>query len=148
MRIVTMRLLLIAGAGLSVAAATPASRTAPLPPPLLPLSDADTTTGESGCESYFTQGAKSFVYVQNSNLILRTAPGAGGRQLCHLTQAQQEGFGSGPTTVTCGDRRLAIRPTGRGTAHPEADSSESPAALTLGDGTHSRVIAGRYGTAC
>ena len=147
-RIVALRLALIAGAGLSIAAATPGTRAPSLPPPLLPLSDADTTTGESGCESAFTQGDKTFVFIRNSSLIVRTAPGAVGRQLCHLTQAQQEGFGGGPMTVRCGDRRLAIRPTGRGTAHPEADSSESPAALTLGDGTHSRVIAGRYGTAC
>lgn len=128
---------------LSVAAAKPV-----LPAALLPLSDRDMTTGESGCESAFTQGNTSFVYVQNSSLILRTAPGAAGRKLCHLTQAQQEGFGSGPTTASCGGLRLSIRPTGRGTAHPEADSSESPAALSLGDGTHSRVIRGVYGTAC
>lgn len=146
-RIVAMRLALIAGAGLSVAAATPAAKPL-LPPPLLPLSDTDTTTGESGCESSFIQGGKTFVYVQNSNLILRTAPGAAGRQLCRLTQAQQDGFGTGPATVRCGGRRLAIRMTGRGTSNAEADSSEAPAALTLGDGTHSRVIAGRYGTAC
>lgn len=147
-RIVATRLALAAGAGFSLAAAAPVSRPAQLPPPLLPLSDADTTTGESGCESYFTQGSKSFLYVQNRNLILRTAPGAAGLQRCRLTVSQQDGFGTGPTTVSCGGRRVAIRPTGRGTSNSEADSSESPAALTLGDGKNSRVIAGRYGTAC
>ena len=142
-----IRAILIAALAPAVVAAVPAAK-ALLPAALLPLSDADSTTGESGCESYFTQGSKSFVYVQNSSLILRTAPGAAGRKLCRLTQAQQNGFGSGPTTASCGGLKLSIRPTGRAIGHPEADSTEGPAALTLSDGTHSRVIVGRYGTAC
>ena len=138
-----VRAVLAAATLLGVAAAKPL-----LPAPLLALSERDTTTGESGCESSFTQGNTSYVYVQNASLILRIAPGTAGRKLCRLTQAQQEGFGSGPTTASCGGLKLSIRPTGRGSAHPEADSSDSPAALTLGVGTHSRVIRGVYGTAC
>ena len=137
---------------LGTAAASAAPVRAPLlPAPLLPLSEADTTTGEYGCQSAFDQGDATYIFVINDRFILRTAPGAAGLTTCHPGSDTLAAFGDCPTNVTCAGRRLSIRTLGPvRVAHPnpEADSSQSHAILTMSDGTHTRQVRGVWGTAC
>ncbi|MBN8814101.1 MAG: hypothetical protein J0J06_01480 [Sphingomonas sp.] len=117
-----------------------------LPPPLLPLSEKDMTTGESGCETSISQGNDTFIYIINQTFILRTASGAKGLQVCRPADVQD--FESGGVTVNCGARRLSMRPVGKTKSHEEADSVEGSGILTMSDGTHSRQVKVSWGTAC
>lgn len=135
----------------TAAGSAPATHARLLPAPLLPLSMEDTSTGEFGCENAFAQGSDSFVFIRNSFLILRTAPGAAGRVVCHPDDAALSAFGDGTGSVTCGGRTLRLRvlaPIRDPHPNPEADGGASHAILTMSDGTHTRSVRGTWGTAC
>jgi hypothetical protein len=119
---------------------------APATDRLLPLSDPDAySTNESGCEFGFRQGRDTFVFMIGRSLILRDAAG---RHVCRITDRQFGRFGYGPTAISCAGRRFTLRQTGPVVSHEEADSAEGPAALTIRQGGRTRVVTGRWGTAC
>ena len=128
---------------MSRAAAPPAKG-----PRLLPVTDKDADAIRDGCESWFLQGETGFLFQAGTDFMIRTAPGGAGLKICHMTDAQNEKFGSGPTQVSCGGLKLSITPYGRATGSAEADSTQSPARLTIGDGKTMRTLRGTFGTAC
>jgi hypothetical protein len=136
---------LIAGFGAAAAlSAHPAP--AAVPQPLLPLSDADQTSSkESGCTCAFYQGRKTFVQLINRELMIRTAAG---RQICHVTEKQSDLLSDAKGSASCGGRTLALKRTGRATDHPEADSTDGPATLTVTLGKSSTPLRGTWGCAC
>jgi hypothetical protein len=136
--------ILIAGI---VAPGMTATQRAVLPPPLLPLSESDMrTTNETGCETSISQGKDTFIFIIGQSLILRTAPGAKGLQVCKPDDVVN--FDTSGKPVSCGDRKLSMRHVGKTVGHPEADSSEGSGVLTMSDGTHSRQVKVSWGTAC
>ena len=114
--------------------------------PLLPLSEQDlSSTSESGCECIFRIGRADLVRVIGNELTLRTRAG---RQVCRMTDAQFSALTNGRGTARCAGMRLSLRPTGPVTAHPESDSADGPAALSLSAGRPQRWHSGRWGCAC
>ena len=119
------------------------------PAPLLPLSDKDAySTNEMGCQFAFDQGRRTYLFMIGRHLIIRTAPGRAGLHACPITDRQFGAFGDGPARITCAGRTLSIRRTGRTIGHPEADSAESPAALSITRAGRTRTMNGRWGSAC
>lgn len=119
-----------------------------LPPagPLYNLNERDLrASGESGCECSFSAGRSTLMQVIGNTLTVRTRAG---RQICRISDAQFSALSNGRAEAACGGLRLSLRRTGRVSAHPESDSAEWPASLTVGTGRARRVIAGRYGCAC
>lgn len=141
----TAALLLISATGAGAAAPKPAGNAVAR---LLPVTDADADAIRNGCETWFTQGDTGFLFQAGRDFMIRTAAGRAGLHVCRMTDAQNEGFGSGPTQVSCGGLRIGIRPYGRATGSAEADSTQSPAVMTLSDGARTRAIRGTIGTAC
>jgi hypothetical protein len=145
-----MRRLSIAIALLTIGAAAPAApatKRAVLPSPLLPLSEKDMySTGESGCETSISQGKDTFIFIIGDSLILRTAPGAKGLQVCKPDDVAN--FDTSDKPVSCGNRTLRMRHVGKTIGHPQADSSEGSGVLTMSDGTNSRQVKVSWGTAC
>lgn len=132
------------GALLLAAAAPPSS-----PARLLPVTDHDADAIRDGCESWFTQGGETgYLFQAGRDFMIRTAPGRAGLKICHMTDAQTQSFGEGATTVSCGGLRIGIRPYGRAHGSAEADSSWSPAVMTLSQRGRTRAIRGTFGTAC
>lgn len=126
-----------------IAAAAPGSAR------LLPLSDADAyRTRETGCEFGFRRGRQTFVFMIGRSLILRDAPGRAGLHVCRITDRQFGAFGDATASIACGGSTLAVRRTGRTIGHPEADSAETPAVLTIRRGGATRSIRGTWGSAC
>lgn len=114
--------------------------------PLFPLSERDLgATRESGCECSFNVGRRTLARVIGNELTVRTG---GGRQVCRISDAQFSALSNGRADTACGGLRLSLRRTGRVSAHPESDSSDGPAALTIGQGRSRRTLAGRWGCAC
>jgi hypothetical protein len=114
--------------------------------PLLPLSERDLTgTRESGCTCTFDVGRRTLVQVVGNELMLRTRAG---RQVCRISDAQFSALSNGRADAACGGLRLSLRRTGRVSSHPEADSADWPASLTVGRGPTRRTLAGRFGCAC
>ncbi|MBS0478503.1 MAG: hypothetical protein JSR79_04300 [Proteobacteria bacterium] len=133
-------------AGLAVPGAT-ATKRAVLPPPLLPLSEKDMySTKETGCETSVGQGKDTFIFLIGESMILRTAPGPKGLQVCRPPNVYD--FDDTGKSVVCGDRRLSLKHVGKAVSHPEADSSEGSGILTMSDGTNSRQVKVSWGTAC
>ena len=62
--------------------------------------------------------------------------------------AQFGSFADAKGRLGCGGLSLALKRTGRVRQHPEADSSEGPASLTVSQGRARRVLAGNWGCAC
>lgn len=117
-----------------------------IPAPLLPLTEADQTSmAESGCTQRFNQGNDTFLYSIGHTLLMRTATGL---SRCSVTEAQFQNFGVGPTTLSCGGRRLVLRPVGRSTPNEASDSNGGDATLTMTQGGHSRTVRGTWGVAC
>lgn len=141
MKLTAAALLLFTAGG--VGAAAPAGV-----PRLLEVTDTDADKIRDGCETWFTQGETGYLFQAGNTLMIRTASGAAGLKICKLTDAQNEGFGSGPTAVTCGGLKISIKPYGRATGSAEADSTQSPVIMTLSNGKQSRPIRGIFGTAC
>lgn len=137
----------IALLGLLVPAAVAAAPATWLKPsPLLPLSEADmASTAETGCQLAFTQGRGTYLFVIGHSLLMRTAKGL---STCTVTEAQFQEFGEKPTAILCGGRALAMRRTERVASHPDADSADGPASLTMMEGGVSRVVRGNWGSAC
>lgn len=126
---------------------TSATKRAVLPPPLLPLSDKDMySTGETGCETSISQGKDTFIFIIGDSLILRTAPGADGLQVCKPNDVTN--WDSSGKVAVCGGRKLSMRQVGKSIGHEEADSVEGNGVLTMSDGTHSRQVKVGWGTAC
>jgi hypothetical protein len=114
--------------------------------PLFPLSERDlTATRQSGCECSFRVGRRTLVQMIGDELTLRAG---GGRQVCRISDAQFSALSNGRADTACAGLRLSLRRTGRVSAHPESDSSDGPAALTIGQGRTRRTLAGRWGCAC
>ena len=122
-------------------------RRAPPPTgPLYNLNERDLTASrESGCECSFSVGRSTLMQVIGNSLTVRTR---GGRQICRISDAQFSALSNGRADAACGGLRLSLRRTGRVNAHPESDSAEWAASLTVGQGRARRTIAGRYGCAC
>lgn len=128
------------------ASITAQPRRAPSTAPLFPLSERDlTATRESGCECSFNVGRRTLLRVIGNELAIRTG---GGRQVCRISDAQFSALSNGRAEAGCARLRLSLRRTGRVNAHPESDSAEWAATLTVGQGRGRRTIAGRYGCAC
>lgn len=124
-----------------------ATKRAILPPPLLPLSDKDMySTGETGCETSISQGRDTFLFIIGDSLILRTASGAKGLQVCKPDDVTN--FDSSGRAVSCGGRKFSMRHVGKAIGHEEADSVEGKGVLTMSDGTNSRQVKVSWGTAC
>lgn len=114
--------------------------------PLLPVSQRDlSATRERGCECGFRIGRNSFVQMIGDELTVRTRAG---RRVCPIAPNQFSALSNGRGSVACAGLRLSLRPTGRVIAHPESDSAEGPAALTIVQGRIRRTLAGRWGCAC
>lgn len=134
---------LLAPALLMLVAAAPAADR------LLPLSDRDAySTRDTGCEFGFRQGRETFLFVIGHSLIVRTAPGRAGLNVCRITDRQFGTFGDGAAAVDCAGRSFSVRRTGRVVSHEEADSAEGPALLTMRRGNAVRLIRGTWGSAC
>ena len=137
-------MLLAGGLAVTGSAAMPA-RTL-LPSALLPITDADQTSmTESGCTQSFSQGNDTYLYAIGHTMLMRTATGL---NRCPVTEAQFQSFGTGPTTLSCGGRRLVLRPVGRSTPNEATDSNGGDATLTMTQGGHSRAVRGTWGVAC
>ena len=131
-------------AGTSAITAQP--RSARAAAPLLALSDRDlSSTRESGCECTFRNGRATLARIIGNELTVRTRAG---RQVCRLTETQFATLAEARGSVSCGGMRLGLRRTGRVTSHPESDSSDGPASLSLSQGRARRTLAGRWGCAC
>ena len=131
-------------AGSSAITAQP--RGAPATAPLHPLSERDlSATRESGCECSFNVGRRTLMQVIGNELNVRTA---GGRRACRIRDAQFSALSNGRADAACAGLNLSLRRTGRVNAHPESDSADWTATLTVGQGRARRTIAGRYGCAC
>lgn len=121
----------------------------PLPAPLLPLSDADQQRShETGCQTSFLQGDARYVLLLGHDLMIRTAPGAAGLHVCHISDAQFPSFGHDAAAISCAGRRLTMQYAGRTITHAEIESSEGDAVLTMSDGTHSRQVRGGWASGC
>ena len=138
----------------SVVVLTIASQTAAAPPArpaaalagLTPLSEKDMgRTREMGCQSSFTHGRDTLIFMIGHDFMVRTNAGLA---ICRISDRQFGSFGDGPAAITCGGRRLAVRRTGKIIAHEEADSAEGPALLTVTQGRVKTAIKGDWGTAC
>ena len=140
-RLTVAVLLLCSASGVGAAAPTGVPR-------LLEVTDKDADKIRDGCETWFTQGETGYLFQAGRDIVIHTGPGATGLKLCKMTDAQTRDFGSGPTAVSCGGMKISIKPYGRATGNAEADSSQSPAVMTLGNGKQSRPIRGTIGTAC
>ncbi|MGQ0660187.1 hypothetical protein [Sphingosinicella sp.] len=131
-------------AGSSMIAAQPRAPAATAP--LLPLSERDlSATGESGCECSFNSGRGTLMRVIGNELTLSTRAG---RQVCRISDNEFSALSNGRANVACAGLRLSLRRTGRISSHPESDSADWPASLTVGQGRLSRTLAGRFGCAC
>ena len=131
----------IAGASAIIAQPRSAGRI-----PLLPLSERDLrSTSESGCECTFRIGRSTLVRTIGNELTIRIRAG---RQVCRITDAQFSALSNGRGTASCAGLRLSLRPTGPVTTHPESDSADGPAALSLSARPPRRWHAGRWGCAC
>ena len=131
--------------GCQTSAAPPARTTAALAG-LKPLSEKDMgRTREMGCQSSFSHGRDTLVFMIGHDFMLRTNAGL---SICRISDAQFGTFGEGPATIACGGRRLSLRRTGKIIAHEEADSAEGPALLTVMQGRVKTAIKGDWGTAC
>ena len=121
-------------------------RAAPATAPLFALTERDlTATRESGCECSFNAGRSTLMRVIGNELTVRTRAG---RQVCRISDAQFSALSNGRAETACGGLRLSLRRTGRVASHPESDSAEWPASLTVGQGRTRRTLNGRYGCAC
>ncbi|HVQ07960.1 MAG TPA: hypothetical protein VMS43_05955 [Allosphingosinicella sp.] len=139
----------VAAAAAAVTSAQP-RRAPPAAPaataPLLPLSERDlTSTRESGCTCTFNVGRRTLVQVIGNELMLRTGAG---RQVCRISDSQFSALSNGRADTACGGLRMSLRRTGRISSHPEADSADWPASLTVGRGPMRRTLAGQFGCAC
>ncbi len=137
-------LALLAGPTLISAHAAP--KKAP-PPVLLPLTERDMERiTESGCNFAFdSPPPRTFVFAVNRTTLVRTPAGLA---ICTSPEVPFNAFSEGKGTVSCGGATLTLRQTGRGTAHPEADSATFPATLTVKRGGRTQLLRGRAGTAC
>lgn len=125
--------------------AKPAAKPA-VPSRLLPLSEQDMFSGpETGCQLAFSQGNDSYIFVIERRFTYRTDAGINN---CVMSDSEFEGFGSDSTPVTCGGRKFSIRETGKTKSYPEADSAETPAALTMTQDGKSRTVKGMWSSAC
>ena len=114
--------------------------------PLFALSERDlSATSESGCECSFFIGRTTLVRAIGNELTIRTG---GGRQVCRITDEQFSEMSGGHGEAVCAGVRLSLRRTGPVQAHPQADSADWRAALTLGQGRARRTLAGRWGCTC
>lgn len=130
----------------SQTAAAPLARPAAAVAGLAPLGEEDMRrTRETGCQSAFTHGQDTLIFMIGHDFMIRTTSGLA---ICRISDRQFGTFGDGPTTIACGSRRFAIRRTGRIIAHEEADSAEGPALLTVMQGRAKTAIKGDWGTAC
>lgn len=141
--------LTVAATALSLAAtgstAKPAAKPA-VPTRLLPLSDKDMFSGpETGCQLAFSQGNSSYVFVIGNRFTFRTEAGINN---CTMSQEEFSGFGSDTTPMTCGGRKFVIRAIGKTKSYPEADSAETPSAMTMTEGGKSRTVKGMWSSAC
>ena len=126
--------------------ASPVSRSAEALGGLLPLSDKDMArTRESGCQSSFSHGNATLIFMIGHDFMIRTGAGLA---ICRISESQFGSFGEGPTAVTCGSRRLVVRRTGKVVSHEEADSAEGPARLVVTRGRSRSTVPGDWGTAC
>lgn len=117
-----------------------------VPSRLLPLSENDMFSGpETGCQLAFSQGNDSFIFIIGSRFTFRTAAGINN---CVMPQDEFSGFGSDDTAMTCSGRKFVIRRTGKTKSYPEADSAETPSALTMTEGGKSRTVKGMWSSAC
>lgn len=138
---------------LSLAASGSAAKPAPkpvakkvFPSRLLPLTEGEMFSGnESGCQLSFMQGNDSFIFIIDHRFTIKTETGV---HNCTITDEEFSGFGSGPTKVSCGGRTLSIKSTGPTKSYPEADSAETPSALTMSEKGKSRTVQGMWGSAC
>ncbi len=141
---VTVAVVLIAGV---VAPGTTATKRAVLPPPLLPLSDKDMySTGETGCQTAISQGKDTFIFIVGDSMILRTAAGPKGLQVCKPDDVTN--WDDSGRAAACGGRKLSMRHVGKAIGHQEADSVEGNGVLTMSDGKNSRTVKVQWGTAC
>lgn len=114
--------------------------------PLVPLTDADeTATTETGCTTTFSVGARDYLQLVGTELMLRDGRGL---HRCRLTEASSQQFGNGRGGVACSGYRLGIRQTGRPTANAASDSSSTRAVLTMGQGGGGATLRGIWGVAC
>ena len=145
-----LRIMMMAAAVAPAFAATgstaePAAKPA-VPSRLLPLSEQDMFSGpETGCQLSFSQGNDSFIFIIGSRFTYRTDAGITN---CTISQEDFSGFGSDNRAMFCGGRTFAIRATGNTRTYPQADSAETPAALTMTEAGESRTVRGIWGSAC
>jgi len=141
-------LVFLATAGLVAGIGYPAARgagPARAPALLLPLSESDlTATHETGCEIAFNAGRSTLLYAVGHDFMLRTRAG---RHVCPIGAAEFGALSEGGSR-SCGDVRVTVRRTGRTIDNPAADSSSSPATLTVTGGGRTWTIRGSWGTAC
>ena len=98
------------------------------------------------CQTAISQGKDTFVFIIGESLILRTALGAKGLQVCKPEDVVN--WDSSGKPANCGGRKLSMRQVGKVIGHPEADSAEGSGVLTMSDGTNSRQVKVSWGTAC
>ena len=133
------RLLTIFGALMAIAAAPSASL-------VRPLSDADQARiQEMGCESAFTVGPRTYLFLMNSRMVVRTASGA---SVCGVDDTSLDAFLNGGRPVSCGGVSLLLKHTGRHVANNESDSVSGPSTLTITRGAVRQRLRGISGTAC
>lgn len=113
--------------------------------PLRALSEQDmSSTRESGCTCMFNKGRSSYIQMIGNEFMVRTGAG---RQVCRITDRQFGNF-SQRRPIACGGWTFTLRHTGRTISHPEADSAETPSALTMVRGRTRFVVNGTWGCAC
>jgi len=119
---------------------------APATAPLFPLSERDLgATRQSGCECTFRAGRRTLFQMIGDEVTVRTRTG---RQVCAISDDQFSALSNGRGIAACGGLRMSLRRTGRVSSHPEGDSADWPASLTVGQGRVRRTLAGRFGCAC
>ncbi|UYY59400.1 hypothetical protein [Sphingomonas sp. S2-65] len=114
--------------------------------PLHPLTEADLDrTQETGCTFTFSRGNATLLQAIGRDLMIRTPQGFA---LCRFDQAGLDAFTGGKRPLTCGNRALQLRQTGRTRSFPESDGAGWPAALRVTSGKASVTLRGDAGVAC
>ena len=143
------QIFMVAATALTFAATSSSAKptTKPVVPSrLIALSEADMFSGpETGCQLAFSQGNSSYVFVIGNRFTFRTEVGINN---CTMSQEEFSGFGSDTTPMTCGGRKFVIRAIGKTKSYPEADSAETPSAMTMTEDGKSRTVKGMWSSAC
>ncbi|HYD13658.1 MAG TPA: hypothetical protein VEC11_12495 [Allosphingosinicella sp.] len=128
-------------------AITAQPRRAPATAPLFPLSERDLgATRQSGCECTFRAGRHTTLFQMiGDEVTIRTRAG---RQVCAISAEQFSALSNDRGVAACGGLRMSFRRTGRVSSHPQSDSADWPASLTVQQGRTRRTLAGRFGCAC